>query len=1039
MNFQDGSSVLDVVGGDFTGGLLTIPANALANGVTGIYSVILEFDGTQTANTPYPIQIDLNAGDACLCHAPWLTIIQDCLPFSAVVTAASCPDYDNVSIALTLNDVPNYNITWTSQNTGFTGNTATVSNLVADVYFVEVTDATGCFQSGSFAISNDYPDVELSISGEVGIETCNCVLDGSIDITVLGGTTPYTFQWTGSNLQCGSFAGSVSEDLSGLSAGNYNVLVTDANGCLISTGFFVDVDIATSDVDFPGGYNYLGPDAAWTNAIADGMLVLGGNLVVGDGISFDLLDMDDLQVQMSGLYKITVEQVSHMIANNCTFDVGCVPRWTGFEVQANYGNNSSSNRGRLWLTDCIVTHADVGIKNFEANAMNFPIKSTRGGRIRCTNTQFRNNRQDLDLRGFIPTFNCSGASYGAYFSGCTFHFDTWPEYPPTGQRISLRKIGAVYFGDCTLENTHPTYTNTSSLYGINSERSSFTWTGCPLPANGSACNIIENSTCLSDITGFTYGIRVSGDLVDEIAGESSENNPGAGITTGVLIERTNFRCFRAVMEVSCSSIDIMRNSCQDLSVGNNPPYGFTGGGAKNATFGFYVEGNKQFNIAENIIDLTHPGNANRFGVIVRNTGANDNYVYLNTMRGLTMALNFRGNNRNGSSIVNGLRYECNIFDGNRNDVVINGDGTLWGGSVDNGGMGSAPGVASPQRNTLDGLNENEGTSAGNKFVNSMSAASCDDISQTLTAPGAHQYRYFPIINQELNMNGISEMGISCGITPISTSNDFQNKNSCGFSLTLVPPGEEEEHLNMANGGYDNAHAQWLALVDNGDTESLTDEVIYSAFSEALELYYSLMAASPALSEEVMLASIEKEYELPAVLLTQILASNPAAALSDKIQKALDNRMMQLEEYQRTEINEALTWVSQKQILETQMQDFKLQRNTALSHIAHSMAMDETIANPTEQLMALLDENKFADERLWKVDLLFRSGYRLEALEMLESTPEVFKLDDDATEELNDLIMVYSLEKQLVENGLEELTETQILDLEYIVYTRPQCC
>ncbi len=216
-------------------------------------------------------------------------------------------------------------------------------------------------------------------------------------------------------------------------------------------------------------------------------------------------------------------------------------------------------------------------------------------------------------------------------------------------------------------------------------------------------------------------------------------------------------------------------------------------------------------------------------------------------------------------------------------------------------------------------------------------------------------------------------------------------------------------------------------------------MIYSAFSEALELYYSLMAASPALSEEVMLASIEKEYELPAVLLTQILASNPAAALSDKIQKALDNRMMQLEEYQRTEINEALTWVSQKQILETQMQDFKLQRNTALSHIAHSMAMDETIANPTEQLMALLDENKFADERLWKVDLLFRSGYRLEALEMLESTPEVFKLDDDATEELNDLIMVYSLEKQLVENGLEELTETQILDLEYIVYTRPQCC
>ena len=52
---------------------------------------------------------------------------------------------------------------------------------------------------------------------------------GAIDITVGGGTAPYTFKWT----KDGVFI-SDSEDLNGLTAGFYTVVVTDANGCIIS-------------------------------------------------------------------------------------------------------------------------------------------------------------------------------------------------------------------------------------------------------------------------------------------------------------------------------------------------------------------------------------------------------------------------------------------------------------------------------------------------------------------------------------------------------------------------------------------------------------------------------------------------------------------------------------------------------------------------------------------------------------------------------------------------------------------------------------
>jgi gliding motility-associated-like protein len=73
--------------------------------------------------------------------------------------------------------------------------------------------------------------------------------DGSIDLTVSGGTPPYSFAWSN---------GATSEDLSGLSAGTYSVTVTDASGC--SAVAFITLT-EPIDIAMPNGFSPNGDGA----------------------------------------------------------------------------------------------------------------------------------------------------------------------------------------------------------------------------------------------------------------------------------------------------------------------------------------------------------------------------------------------------------------------------------------------------------------------------------------------------------------------------------------------------------------------------------------------------------------------------------------------------------------------------------------------------------------------------------------------------------------------------------------------------------
>jgi len=101
------------------------------------------------------------------------------------------------------------------------GNAALASGLTAGTYSCLITDANSCTYTQTFNITE--PAVVAATVIAANNPTSCGGSDGSIDITVSGGTSPYAFVWSNS----GS-----TEDLSGLPAGSYSVTVTDINGCL---------------------------------------------------------------------------------------------------------------------------------------------------------------------------------------------------------------------------------------------------------------------------------------------------------------------------------------------------------------------------------------------------------------------------------------------------------------------------------------------------------------------------------------------------------------------------------------------------------------------------------------------------------------------------------------------------------------------------------------------------------------------------------------------------------------------------------------
>lgn len=223
------------------------------------------------------------------------------------VQDVSCAGASNGSINILVGGgTAPYDIQWSNGSTG-----TTVENLAAGSYEVSVTDANDCLTSASFTI-NQPQTLEIS-DAQIGSATCEGASDGSINLTISGGTPPYNFDWSD---------GSTTEDLVGVPAGTYSVEITDQNQCDVRGNFTIGnattIFLSLNSTDATCGEN---------NGFVD-LSIDGGTAPFSfdwnnDGIG-DNDDSEDLEELGAGEYFVSLTDVNGCVAFSDTATVNAI-------------------------------------------------------------------------------------------------------------------------------------------------------------------------------------------------------------------------------------------------------------------------------------------------------------------------------------------------------------------------------------------------------------------------------------------------------------------------------------------------------------------------------------------------------------------------------------------------------------------------------------------------------------------------------------------------------------------------------------------
>lgn len=199
-----------------------------ATGGTGTISYIWSTNETTQFIDSLPAGIySVTATDQNNCSASisYAVAEQSVITFNTpVIQPQSCTQLGSITVSAS-GGSGTYTFNWSNTESG-----ATIDSLAGGTYNVTATDANGCSITASYVVPNTAGTLVIA-NATVTDATCAGGNNGSITLTVSGGTTPYSYLWSTTDTTAA---------ITGLTALTYTVTITDANGCSLTATYDVD-------------------------------------------------------------------------------------------------------------------------------------------------------------------------------------------------------------------------------------------------------------------------------------------------------------------------------------------------------------------------------------------------------------------------------------------------------------------------------------------------------------------------------------------------------------------------------------------------------------------------------------------------------------------------------------------------------------------------------------------------------------------------------------------------------------------------------
>ncbi len=145
------------------------------------------------------------------------------LALSSSVTHVTCAAGSNGAISVTpTGGTSPYTYLWSNGSTA-----SQISSLTAQSYSITVTDSKACQKTATFTINQPLP---ITVSLTPTAVSCFNENNGTVNSTVSGGNTPYSYNWS---------SGATSPNASGLQAGTFTLSITDIAGCFAANSAIV--------------------------------------------------------------------------------------------------------------------------------------------------------------------------------------------------------------------------------------------------------------------------------------------------------------------------------------------------------------------------------------------------------------------------------------------------------------------------------------------------------------------------------------------------------------------------------------------------------------------------------------------------------------------------------------------------------------------------------------------------------------------------------------------------------------------------------